>query len=274
MKVSNSSLRKLVTLGCFAAALDPGGSVAGSHTANAQQLRLVRGDSTVLIEPYAPNIVRVSMSLRRDDALAAPGYGITAAPSPSGWVADKDNSGDVLQSPRMIVTVSAEGGKWVPTGTQADIAKFFNGSTPGIGLSIRTPDGTSLLEMRGWQMSVPNYKDGNADILYDRRPSDPPFFQVGATFASPPDEHYYGLGQNQEGYLDRRGHVVRCAHDYNAPSGQSVCVPFIVTNKGYGLVWDNPSATTVAFGFNDSTRCDLRRWTTRLVFRHRRQDLR
>jgi hypothetical protein len=23
----------------------------------------------------------------------------------------------------------------------------------------------------------------------------------------PADEHYYGLGQNQEGYLDRRGHV-------------------------------------------------------------------
>ena len=47
-----------------------------------------------------------------------------------------------------------------------------------------------------------------------------PFFQVGATFASPKDEHYYGLGQNQEGYLDRRGHVVRCAHDYNAPGGR------------------------------------------------------
>ena len=127
----------------------------------------------------------------------------------------------------------------------------------GVGLSIRTPEGTSLLEMHGWQMSVPNHKDGNADILYDRRPTDPPFFQVGATFASPKDEHYYGLGQNQEGYLDRRGHVVRCAHDYNAPSGQSVCVPFVVTNKGYGIVWDNPSATTVAFGFNDADEVDV-----------------
>jgi alpha-D-xyloside xylohydrolase len=157
----------------------------------------------------------------------------------------------------MIVTVSPEGARRTPTGTAADIAKFFNGSTPGIGLSIKTPEGASLLELHGWQMSLPNHKDGNADILYDRRPSDPPFFQVGATFVSPPDEHYYGLGQNQEGYLDRRGHVVRCAHDYNAPSGQSVCVPFVVTNKGYGIVWDNPSATTVAFGFNDSTR-----WTS------------
>jgi alpha-D-xyloside xylohydrolase len=224
---------------------------------NAQQLSLSRHEATVLVEPYAPNVVRVSLSLRREDALAGPGYGISAKASAVGWTTETSARGDVLRSARMVVTVSPEGKPWVPTGTQADIAKFFNGSTPGVGLSIRTPEGVSLVEMRGWQMSVPNHKDGNADILYDRRPTDAPFFQVGATFASQKDEHYYGLGQNQEGYLDRRGHVVRCAHDYNAPSGQSVCVPFVVTNKGYGIVWDNPSATTVAFGFNDVVR-----WTS------------
>ncbi len=257
MNLSSIPFRKVIVLGCFTALAGFGGLFAIGGSANAQQLILSRGDSTILVEPYAPNVVRVSMSLRRDDALASPGYGISGMPSSTGWVSGKDNSGDVLRSSRMVVTVSPEGGKWMPSGTAADIAKFFNGSTPGIGLSIKTPEGASLVEMRGWQMSVPNHKDGNADILYDRRPTDPPFFQVGATFVSPPDEHSYGLGQNQEGYLDRRGHVVRCAHDYNAPSGQSVCVPFVVTNKGYGLVWDNPSATTVAFGFNDSTR-----WTS------------
>jgi alpha-D-xyloside xylohydrolase len=41
--------------------------------ASAQQLNLSRGEATVLVEPYAPNIVRVSISLRRDDALAPPG---------------------------------------------------------------------------------------------------------------------------------------------------------------------------------------------------------
>jgi alpha-D-xyloside xylohydrolase len=223
----------------------------------AQQLSLTRDNATVLVEPYAPNIVRVSISLRRDDALAAPGYGLTATPLPTGWTAASDATGDVLRSSRMIVAVSPQGPKWVPTGTSADIAKFFNGSTPGVGLSITTADGEQLVRMQGWQMSVPNHKDGNSDILYDRRPTDPPFFQVGASFASPPDEHYYGLGQNQEGNLDHRGHVLRCAHDYNAPSGQSVCVPFVVTNKGYGILWDNPSATTVAFGFNDQVR-----WTS------------
>jgi alpha-D-xyloside xylohydrolase len=225
--------------------------------APAQQLTLTRGNATVVVEGYAPNIVRVTLSLQRESALAAPGYGIIAKPQPAGWTVASDSSGDTLSSSRMIVKVSPQGGPYKPTGTAADIAKFFSGSTPGVGLSIKTPEGATLLNMQGWQMSVPNHKDGNADILYDRRPTDDPFFQVGATFAAPKDEHYYGMGQNQEGYLDRRGHVVRCAHDYNAPGGQSVCVPFVVTNKGYGLVWDNPSRTTVAFALNDVTR-----WTS------------
>ena len=223
----------------------------------AQQLNLRRNEATVLVEPYAPNIVRVSISLLKLYALAAPGYGFSAKPLSAGWTAEHGTSGDVLRSSRMVVMVTPEGGKYVPTGTAADIAKFFNGSTPNVGLNIKTPEGATLLQMQGWQMSVPNHKDGNTDILYDRRPTDAPFYQVGASFYSPKGEHYYGLGQNQEGYLDRRGHVLRCAHDYNAPSGQSACVPFVVTNKGYGIVWDNPSATTVAFGFNDSTR-----WTS------------
>ena len=213
--------------------------------------------ATVIVEPYAPNIVRVSISLLKSYAEAAPGYGITAKPADAGWTRKASPNGETLTSSRMTVTTSVSTGKYTPTGTQADIAKFFNGSTPGVGLTIKTPDGKTLLQMNGWQMSVPNHKDGNSQILNDRRPTDPPFFEVGATFASPKDEHYYGLGQNQEGYLDRRGHAVRCAHDYNAPAGQSVCVPFVVTNKGYGLLWDNPAKTTVQFGFNDSTR-----WTS------------
>ncbi|QHN02911.1 glycoside hydrolase family 31 protein [Granulicella sp. WH15] len=232
-------------------------SIPTVRGAYAQQLVLTRDNATVLVEPYAPNIVRVSISLNRADALAKPGYGISAMPTPQGWSTSSTNSGDVLRSDRMTVTISPQRPKYTPSGTSGDIAKFFTGSTPGVGVSITNADGTPLVQMQGWQMSVPNHKDGNAGILNDRRPSDPPFFQVGASFHSTNDEHYYGLGQNQEGNLDRRGHVLRCAHDYNAPSGQSVCVPFIVTNKGYGLLWDNPSATTVAFGFNDQTR-----WTS------------
>ena len=140
---------------------------------------------------------------------------------------------------------------------EKDISKFFSDSNPGAHITLRTPEGKTLVELTGWTQSVPNFPDGTSGIAHDRRPSDPEFFTVGATFTSPDDEHYYGLGQNHEGFLDHRGHPVRCWSDYEAPAGESVCVPFLVTNKGYGLVWDNPSKTTIAPGFNEQTR-----WTS------------
>ena len=78
-------------------------------------------------------------------------------------------------------------------------------------------------------------------------------FRVGATFADTPDTHYYGLGQNQEGTLDLRGRTIDCRHYYDTPAGEQVCVPFLVTDKGYGIVWDNPSATTVSPGLHNAT---------------------
>ena len=223
--------------------------------AGAQRLDLDRGKASVVVEAYAPNIVRVTMSLDKARAMAGPGYGVIAKPDAAGWTAETNEHGDVLKSSRMVVDVQGQGRPY--TGKLPDTAKFFNGYTPYVGLSIKTAEGKTLLDMRGWEMSVPNYKDGNHNILNERRPQDDPYFQVGATFAAPKDEHYYGLGQNQEGYFDRRGHVVRCAHDYNAPGGQSVCVPFVVTNKGYGILWDNPSRTTVAFAIGNATK-----WTS------------
>ena len=225
--------------------------------AGAQQLTLHRGAATVVVEPYAPNIVRVTMSLDEARAMAGPGYGFVAKQDAAGWTAESGAAGDVLRSSRMVVEVapqpSSHGGKLPET------AKYFGGSTPYVGLTIKTPEGETLVDMQGWEMSVPNYKDGDHDVLLDRRPGDDPFYRVGATFAAPKDEHYYGLGQNQEGYFDRRGRVVHCAQDYDAPGGESICVPFVVTNKGYGLVWDNPSKTTVAFAIGNQTK-----WTSQV----------
>ena len=241
--------------------------LAGNFTAclfaqNQQQsLVLARGQATVVLEPYAPNILRVTLSLQKENATAAPGYGMVGTPSAEGWSHTETDGADVYSSPRMVVTIggrpTGKPSTFKPALSQVDIGQFFNGSTPGVGITFTTPAGAQLLQMEGWGQSVPNYKDGNMGIEHDRRPADPPFFQVGASFASPDDEHYYGLGENQEGYLDHRGHVVRCWQDYLAAGGPSSCVPFLVTNKGYGLIWDNPSRTTIEPGFNEQTK-----WTS------------
>ncbi len=235
---------------------------AGLFAQNQQQnVVLDRGKATVVLEPYAPNILRVTLSLQKENATAAPGYGFVGTPSAEGWSHTETEGADVYSSSRMVVTVggrpTGKPSTWKPVPSQVDIAKFFNGSTPGVGINFKTADGVKLLQMNGWQESVPNYKDGNAEILNQRRPTDPEFFQVGASFASPDDEHYYGLGENQEGYLDHRQHMIQCWQNYLATGGPTSCVPFLVTNKGYGVIWDNPSRTTIEPGFNEETK-----WTS------------
>jgi alpha-D-xyloside xylohydrolase len=226
---------------------------AGSANAQQSQLVLNRDKSTIALEAYAPNIIRVTLSLEKDPAVAPPGFGFVATPSVDGWTHEPSEQGDIYRSSRLTIKIDKNvPGNPVPT--QLDIDRFFNGSAPPAHITISTPEGKVLSEMLGWSMSVPNHKDGNASVLNDKRKSDAPFYQVGATFASPDDEHYYGLGQNHEGFLDHRGHTVECWHNYTATGGPSVCVPFLVTNHGYGLIWDNPSKTTIEPGFNEQTR--------------------
>ncbi len=223
--------------------------------AQQQRLEIDRKGETIVLEPYAPNILRVTLSLQHDAALRAPGYGVIGAPAAAGWNASETAQANVYQSARIVATIEKDlPPSKPPLQTERDIAKYFNGSTPGAHITIKTPEGKQLLEMTGWSQAMPNHKDGTAEVEHDRRPSDPPFYIVGATFVSPDDEHYYGLGQNHEGFLDHRGHPVRCWADYTAPAAPSFCVPFLVTNKGYGLLWDNPSKTTIEPGFNEQTR--------------------
>jgi alpha-D-xyloside xylohydrolase len=240
----------------FALALAAFAVLAADAHAQALPLVLNRENSTIALEPYAPNILRITLSLQREQALKPPGFGLVASPASEGWKHEQSAPGDVYRSSRLIVTVAAIPPAR-PSLTQKDIAKFFNGSVPPAHISVATAEGKKLLEMADWSMSVPNHKDGNAQVNYDRRPSDEPFYQVGAVFASPEDEHYYGLGQNQEGYLDHRGHRIECWHNYTATAAPSICVPFMVTNYGYGIAWDNPSRTVIEPGFNEQTR-----WTS------------
>jgi alpha-D-xyloside xylohydrolase len=244
--------RAVITLGVAAAVL-------GSVTVHAQDTKVTldRGGSTIVLEPYAPNIIRVTLSRLKDKATAPPGYGFAAVPSAIGWKHEQDARGDVYTSARLVVAVEATH-PLVPTANDLQLSKFFDFlSYPRAHITITTPAGKTLLDMLGWSMSAPNDSEGNTQVLNDRRPSDEPFYRVGAVFASPADEHYYGLGQNQEGFLDHRGHAVNCWHDYMAPGGESVCVPFLVSSYGYGLVWDNPSRTTIEPGFNERTK-----WTS------------
>ena len=55
---------------------------------------------------------------------------------------------------------------------------------------------------------------------------------------SPQDEYLYGLGQFQDGYLNVRG-LTRRLTQVNT----QIAIPFVLSNKGYGLLWNNYGLT-------------------------------
>ncbi|RYD65496.1 MAG: alpha-glucosidase [Sphingomonadales bacterium] len=201
---------------------------------------LDRNGSLVSVEAYGPNIVHVTLALDPEKIKGA-SFGIDAKPDSAGWSHRADATGDVYTSSSLRVTVNAQPWPTAPSLGQ----RYFAPSLPPVSIAINGADGREIARMNGWEMS-PHTVNGEKT------------FRVGATFADTPDAHYYGLGQNQEGILDLRGRTIDCRHNYDAPAGETVCIPFLVTNKGYGIVWDNPSATTVSPGLLGSTRFQSR----------------
>lgn len=67
-------------------------------------------------------------------------------------------------------------------------------------------------------------------------------------FLSPPAESLYGLGQFPEGLMDWRGLPLRL-QEVNT----QIALPMLLSSRGYGLLWDNPSLTD----FNPTNRLIL-----------------
>ncbi|HEX5207560.1 MAG TPA: glycoside hydrolase family 31 protein [Steroidobacteraceae bacterium] len=202
----------------------------------AAPLVLSRNGAYVAVEPYAPNIVRITIATDAAAAAAPPGYGFIAASAQHAFEHSESAGGDDLRSSALRLHVDAPPPPAVPSSGE----RYFAPSLPPVGLEIRNARGAPVLSMTGWQMA-PHTVNGEAT------------FQVGASFDAPAGEHFYGLGQNQEGILDLRGRTIDCRHFYDEPHGETVCIPFMVSSRGYGIVWDNPSDTHVYPGVNGRT---------------------
>ena len=200
---------------------------------------LDRNGAWVSIEAYGPNIVHVTIAADKGEVMKGPGYGILPkATDNSAFRHTRAADGDTFSSSGMTLHVNPAPAPRVPSQGE----KYFAPSLASVGLQVKNARGEQILNMTGWEMA-PHTVNGEKT------------YQVGASFAAPRDEHYYGMGQNQESLsgLDLRGRVLDCKHWYDAPAGETVCVPFMVSSKGYGIVWDNPSATRFIAGVNGKT---------------------
>ena len=70
-------------------------------------------------------------------------------------------------------------------------------------------------------------------------------FKITVRFESDPKEKLFGMGQYQMPILDLKGSVLPLEQ-----RNSQVSVPFVISDKGYGMLWNNPSTGEAAFGTN------------------------
>ncbi|MEO8183801.1 MAG: glycoside hydrolase family 31 protein [Deltaproteobacteria bacterium] len=77
-------------------------------------------------------------------------------------------------------------------------------------------------------------------------------YQITQRFEASAGEKIFGLGQYQDPHLDKKGSLLELAH-----RNAQCSVPFALSNRGYGMLWNNPAVGRVTFGKN------LTEWSVR-----------
>ena len=98
-------------------------------------------------------------------------------------------------------------------------------------------DGTELL-----RETTPHFTSP-AQRRYRRAGGD--LFACDVTFEAHPGERFYGLGQHQHGLLDQKGAVIDLVQ-----RNTEVSVPFALSSRGYGFLWNMPGVGQVELGAN------------------------
>jgi alpha-D-xyloside xylohydrolase len=72
-------------------------------------------------------------------------------------------------------------------------------------------------------------------------------WKIEQRFFADDAEKLYGLGQRQHGYLNQKGCVLDLMHRNTETS-----IPFMISSKGYGFLWNHPGLGRVDLGRNDT----------------------
>jgi alpha-D-xyloside xylohydrolase len=110
-------------------------------------------------------------------------------------------------------------------------------STPKLTVRVQQTTGAVAFYNNGGQLLL-REKEGGGKIITAAEVSGEGTFHIQQLFDSPEDEAFYGLGQHQNDVMNYKGHDVDL-WQYNIV----VAIPFLVSNKNYGILWDNNSQT-------------------------------
>ena len=164
------------------------------------------------VEPWGEDSVRVRVGLTRvrDDV-----PGALLAPAPTDARVDRIDEGARLVAGRLAVEVSGAG-----------LVRF-----------TRAADGAELIAEEPAHFWWPGPRlfaaTGNG------------YHRIEQRFRAYGDERVFGLGQHQHGLLDQKGAVVDLVQ-----RNAEVSIPFLLSSRGYGLLWNSPATGRVELAAN------------------------
>jgi alpha-D-xyloside xylohydrolase len=179
----------------------------------------------IRIQAWGADSVRVRAAQYRIPAESAGALGDTPPDGPAGQVP--------------VVQVKVEGTRatLVNGRLRAEVTFDTAASYPEPLITFRDQDGAELLAERREHFWMPGARvfTGNRSGAYE----------VHQQFASYPGERLYGLGQRTHGRLNIKG----LALDLVQRNGE-VSIPFVLSDRGYGLLWNVPAVGRAEFADN------------------------
>ncbi|MFA6134812.1 MAG: TIM-barrel domain-containing protein [Phycisphaerae bacterium] len=193
-------------------------------------------DLTLWVEPCGPNAVRIRATR---NSQMPPDSGVLLAPQPC--TTDILCAGGESSSGNLTTGIS----DLAKLGQHMD-ARLVNGEltvelSGGALCFRRSRDGAVLLRSQGLITCAGDSQGFTG--AFSSRGGD--LWNLQADFEACADERFCGLGQHRHGLLDQKGCVLDLFH-HNC----EINVPFAVSSRGYGFIWNNPSVGHVELAHN------------------------
>lgn len=167
-------------------------------------LEMTKKGKTLRVILYTPEIARVTY-LPKADSLAESFMCVLKEPAFKDWESMESGEEIMLLTEAMTVSVSKKTGA----------VKFFD--KEGNEILTETENGRTLQP---------------ATVMGEEA------YHVQQVFNSPESEALYGLGQHQDRLMNYKGYDLDLWQD-----NMVAIVPFLLSSRGYGILWDNNSRT-------------------------------
>lgn len=194
-----------------------------------------RAGETLRIEPWGTDSLRVRAAMYRD--VYGPDWALTEEVTGCNAIIDISEEdhwvGDGTIDKKPIATIT--NGRIKAVINFAGVLSFYRDDELILREYFRCYDGTLSKESRCLKTISREWKGiiGGSE------------YALTVKFDSNDNEKIFGMGQYQQPYMDLKGSILELMQ-----KNSQISVPFYISSKNYGFLWNNPAVGRVIFGQN------------------------